>query len=462
MGYDRSLFLTAPDASLVCSICQDVLEDPRSLRCGHSFCAECLHDQRAAHAARREQSRGGVHPPCPTCRGPGGDSFPNFVVKEMVNGLKISCKNNGGDTNRRSGTAGDNSEEGRRVRRRPNDDQDTNASTNAKCDWTGRLDEWQHHTDHECCLQLIPCDVSGCGAQCRREEMADHQRSAACVEARIASRVSAAVAVMDEKYQELEKKHKDLVKKYHERVALGGNSGFVMKFCRDWMVRKPDPLFDFVVYREAMQYDDTKSYRNSLNNDVTKLLVGIPGPKRTVWEGGLYPVIFHWARSGPVKPPLCKLPAGFHHPNIFPSGTISHPSLNEEAGWRPDFTIPELMFDIQQLLAHPNVNSPAQAEAYHCYMDDKNKYDQIAAEIAQTHTPERFNQIATDSTQWVPVEDSSQEPKEAPAEPPLAEGNKDPVHKKPCSCSCCAWGKATGMWDRRLQMRFLWGNWEWG
>jgi len=38
---------------------------------------------------------------------------------------------------------------------------------------------------------------------------------------------------MDKKYQELQKKQAELEKKYHEKVALGGNSSFVIKFCRD-------------------------------------------------------------------------------------------------------------------------------------------------------------------------------------------------------------------------------------
>jgi len=86
------------------------------------------------------------------------------------------------------------------------------------------------------------------------------------------------------------------------------------------MIRKPDPLFGFVVYREAIQ-----SYRYyDMNKDIPKLLVGIPGPKRTVWEGGLYPVVFEW-KDDPKKPPRCRLPGGFHHPNIYPSGTIASP-----------------------------------------------------------------------------------------------------------------------------------------
>ena len=129
--------------------------------------------------------------------------------------------------------------------------------------------------------------------------------------------------------------------------------------------------------------------------------------------------------------------------------------MNEEEGFRPEYTISELMFDIQQLLAHPNVLSPSQSAAYNCYTGDKNKYDQIATEHAQTYTPESFAERANgdNDTQWVLVEDTFQEPKEAPIEPAIVESNKQVVHEGPCTCSCCAWGTATGLWDRRLQIR---------
>lgn len=38
---------------------------------------------------------------------------------------------------------------------------------------------------------------------------------------------------------------------------------------------------------------------------------GIPGPKETLWEGGLFPLTMEFTDEYPSKPPKCKLPAGF-------------------------------------------------------------------------------------------------------------------------------------------------------
>lgn len=36
----------------------------------------------------------------------------------------------------------------------------------------------------------------------------------------------------------------------------------------------------------------------------------------------------------PSKPPKCKFPTGFFHPNIYPSGTVCLSILSEDDGWR--------------------------------------------------------------------------------------------------------------------------------
>ena len=38
MGYRRELFLEEVDEEMVCSICQQVFQEPRSCRKGHTFC----------------------------------------------------------------------------------------------------------------------------------------------------------------------------------------------------------------------------------------------------------------------------------------------------------------------------------------------------------------------------------------------------------------------------------------
>ncbi|KXZ42757.1 hypothetical protein GPECTOR_120g424 [Gonium pectorale] len=58
----------------------------------------------------------------------------------------------------------------------------------------------------------------------------------------------------------------------------------------------------------------------------------------------------------PTKPPKCRFPAGFFHPNIYPSGTVCLSILNEE------------------LLDTPNPNSPAQSDAFVIFTQQKAEY----------------------------------------------------------------------------------------
>lgn len=666
MGFPTSIFLEDPDENLICSICRDVLEEPRSLQCGHSFCRGCLDAQKEA-AAAQDQRLHILNPqplPCPTCRGPGDGSngSKNFAVDGVISSLKISCRHNfesdqPGVARAAAVNIGDDGDEqGRRVRRRTNENTGT-------CSWTGRLDEWQNHAKNQCSLEIVQCDVAGCNFRCRRSEMAEHRRSDVCIDARINTQVTAAVAAVEktfatiradyqrgdaslearvakmetnvaafrgdhqrndasidamvdmkvsaavavikrkiatlqayekdliasqkrivdtangafqrngekitkvvacqrflheeekelhmqmesrhaeqkfnllkshetlkkengklkrkveeletkcvelgkaseEKYKELEGKQEELGKALEKKFMEGmekaqeknnviakelvhfeSNKGgrHVLSFCREWMVRKPDPLFNFVVYREPMKYEAvTKGSTNELINqckakDLTLLLVGVPGPDRTPWEGGLYPVLFKWNPSKMNDdPPTCRFPPGFQHPNVDPtSGTIRLSSLTKGVGWSPDITIPEIMFDIQQLLAHPNFNVVARLDASETHSHSKEEHDGIARRLAQKYHPGLFSEevskafassvtknsgttvhlhVGVDHIPNVLVEDSSQALNNfAPPEPTL-HGSNDRMPS--CNCSCCAWGTATGSWDARLEMRFLWG-----
>jgi ubiquitin-conjugating enzyme E2 I len=105
---------------------------------------------------------------------------------------------------------------------------------------------------------------------------------------------------------------------------------------------------------------------------------GIPGKKATVWDGGVYPLSIEFSEDYPTKPPLCKFPKGFFHPNIYPSGTVCLSILNED--WRPAITVKQMLLGIQELLDSPNENSPAQKEAYQLYVTDRTKYFECVRE----------------------------------------------------------------------------------
>jgi len=101
---------------------------------------------------------------------------------------------------------------------------------------------------------------------------------------------------------------------------------------------------------------------------------GIPGKPHTQWEGAVYPLTMEFTEDYPSKPPKCKFPANFFHPNVYPSGTVCLSILNEEEDWKPSITVKQILLGIQDLLDNPNPNSPAQAEAYTLYMTNKGEY----------------------------------------------------------------------------------------
>ncbi|CAN4092669.1 unnamed protein product [Withania somnifera] len=97
------------------------------------------------------------------------------------------------------------------------------------------------------------------------------------------------------------------------------------------------------------------------------------GLYRMTWEGGHYPLTMHFS-DYPSKPPKCKFPPGFFHPNVYPSGTVCLSILNEDSGWRPAITVKQILVGIQDLLDQPKPDDPAQTDGYQLYMQDKVEY----------------------------------------------------------------------------------------
>jgi ubiquitin-protein ligase len=225
-------------------------------------------------------------------------------------------------------------------------------------------------------------------------------------------------------------------------------------FCRKWMERKPDALFDFVVYREN-------------SGLTTRLLCGIPGPKRTPWEGGLFPVLMT-RFSDPDRAPNCKYPKGFHHVNVYPLGWICAMTLFVGLGWHREISIPELLYIFQDYLAHPNPDSPQQVPAFLCYRDNIEEYNTKAKKHAEFYYREDFLQTASvgfglDPKGWILVTDTvggGVVDEHAPtAQAPPVEPTMGNENKRDCSCSCCAWGYSS-YWDGLREMRFLRGKVE--
>ena len=105
----------------------------------------------------------------------------------------------------------------------------------------------------------------------------------------------------------------------------------------------------------------------------------VPGKSSTAWEEGFYPVTLKFPAAYPMQPPDAYFPAGFFHPNVYPSGKVclSLLSNDSEMGgtWAPSVSINQLLQSLQLLLIEPNIKSPAQETAFKVYQASKAEYE---------------------------------------------------------------------------------------
>eukprot|EP00286_Rhodomonas_abbreviata_P010743 CAMPEP_0181317594 /NCGR_PEP_ID=MMETSP1101-20121128/16554_1 /TAXON_ID=46948 /ORGANISM="Rhodomonas abbreviata, Strain Caron Lab Isolate" /LENGTH=161 /DNA_ID=CAMNT_0023425003 /DNA_START=34 /DNA_END=519 /DNA_ORIENTATION=+ len=126
------------------------------------------------------------------------------------------------------------------------------------------------------------------------------------------------------------------------------------------------------------------------SQNLMKWKCGIPGKENTLWAGGLFEISMEFSEDYPHKPPKCRFPAGFFHPNVYPSGTVCLSILNEEEAWKPGITIKQILLGIQDLLDSPNPLSPAQQDAYHIFTTSKSEYERRVRKVVQENRPDRF------------------------------------------------------------------------
>ncbi len=99
----------------------------------------------------------------------------------------------------------------------------------------------------------------------------------------------------------------------------------------------------------------------------------------------MYKLTMTFTEDYPIRPPMCKFEPALFHPNVFPSGTVCLSILNEEKDWVPTITIKQLLLGIQDLLDHPNLNDPAQREAFILCRDDKKAYTEKIKQLAKAY-----------------------------------------------------------------------------
>ena len=105
------------------------------------------------------------------------------------------------------------------------------------------------------------------------------------------------------------------------------------------------------------------------------------GADETIWEGGCFNLILEFNEEYPTKPPNVKFITTIFHPNVYSDGRICLDILNNQ--WSPIFDVHNVLESIQSLLADPNPNSPANAEAARLYVENKKEYKKRVLECVE-------------------------------------------------------------------------------
>ena len=116
-------------------------------------------------------------------------------------------------------------------------------------------------------------------------------------------------------------------------------------------------------------------------NTVFEWTAVIMGAEDTDWEGACLKLRMKFADTYPNKAPEIKFVTKMFHPNIYKDGRICLDILNEK--WTPSYSVHTILTSIQQLLADPNNDSPANLEASQMHRNNFKEYQQRVKSIVE-------------------------------------------------------------------------------
>lgn len=88
---------------------------------------------------------------------------------------------------------------------------------------------------------------------------------------------------------------------------------------------------------------------------------GFPGPNIPLYQNSYYLVKIEFNDKYPYQSPRVVFKYPVYHPNVYTNGDVCLSIFQN--GWKASFTINNILYGLQQLLANPNKSSPANSSA---------------------------------------------------------------------------------------------------
>ncbi|KAL3111024.1 hypothetical protein niasHT_012406 [Heterodera trifolii] len=128
---------------------------------------------------------------------------------------------------------------------------------------------------------------------------------------------------------------------------------------------------------------------------IFKWYILINGPPETPYAGYQFRAVLEFPASFPHYPPTMTFHTDILHPNIFTSGkvciSILHPPGNDPFGiehaserWNRNRSVESILVSVQQLMARPNFDSPANVDAAILFRNNEAQYWEEVRRRVQT------------------------------------------------------------------------------
>ncbi|OUC40248.1 ubiquitin--protein ligase [Trichinella nativa] len=177
-------------------------------------------------------------------------------------------------------------------------------------------------------------------------------------------------------------------------------------------VDQKKPLPDDVARQLCEQFDAYKK-KYGLNfiakpvikngkKDFSEWMCGFPGRNGTLWEGALLKLRVTFPSNYPVEPPAFIFDPPIPHPNVYPNGYVSL-SILYPTNWKQRTTVSQLFKALDEIMAHPDRENPANAVAFFEFCERPEKYkeprfhmeDQAVIDLFEN--PNFFSRLINDS-----------------------------------------------------------------
>ena len=125
-----------------------------------------------------------------------------------------------------------------------------------------------------------------------------------------------------------------------------------------------------------------------VNDAMDKLLVELPGPAESLYQGGFFKVSVELPENYPLKSPSVGFNTKIFHPNIDEaSGSICLDVINQT--WSPMYDLVNI-FDVflPQLLLYPNPSDPLNGAAASLMSKNREAYNLRVRELVKRTAPE--------------------------------------------------------------------------